>query len=239
MHKRRWGQRWEDGWGELRALFTDNFGYKIVSLLFATFLWVWVQSEQVVNARLPVEIRWVLPEGMIPLEPLLTQGMVEVEGVQAVVRGAQNRELVVEVDLSGARVGEATVDMSERPIQGLPPQLRTRGLTPGSLRIQLDRASRRNLPVRIKRVGEVEAGFAVRDVQIKPEVVEVIGPASVLRGMEEIQTEAVELSGLREDLEVQIPLDLRRGLSAKQRGVTVTVDVEAERGSRLFDMVPV
>lgn len=237
--KRRWVGARSQILAELRSLFTENLGYKLVSLLFAVFLWGWVQSEQVVVGSLPVQLRWALPEGMVPLEPLLAQASVEVEGLQAAVRSAQNRELVIEVDLEGARSGEATVELGERTIQGLPEQVRARAVTPASLRIQLDRASRRNLPVRLRRTGEVEAGFAVRDILLKPEVVEVSGPASVLRGMDEIRTDPVDLSGLREDLEVKVGLELRRGLTARQRGVTVTVDVEAERGARLFDAVPV
>jgi len=225
----------------IRRAFTDNLFYKGVALVSALSLWAWVQSEQVVQERVRVRLDWALPEGFVTVEPPLSSVTATVEGVQAYTRGVHQQDLAMKVDLSAAREGEVNLDLSERPVDGLPPQVRVLSLAPQSLQVKLDRLLRRRLPVRVATKGEPATGYLVKSVTVDPERVEVSGPASVVRGLVEVLTDELDVSALKEDAEFQVGLDLRKGQLAATRGgdLTVSVHVVAMVKERRFAGVPV
>lgn len=227
--------------GGVRGALTENLGYKLVALLTALLLWAWVQSEQVVQERVRVRIDWRLPEGLVLVEPPLPYATATVEGVQAYTRGVRQKELTLTVDLTEAREGEVNVDLTERPIEGMPDQVQVVSTTPGALQVQLDRVLRRRLPVRAVTHGEPAPGYALRDVDVTPDKVEVTGPASLLRRMSEITTDEVDLTAIKEDSEFPVALDLRKGRLTVPRGedFVVKVRVEAVSKERRIEGVPV
>lgn len=225
---------------ELRDLLLTNVGYKLVSLVFAVTLWIWVQNDQVITERATVALTWKLPEGLVAVEPLLPKAMVTVEGVQAMVRSLHQKELTLELDLSTGHAGELTVDLAHQPINGLPDAVRVTDFIPSTLTIQLDRELRRRLPVTVTQNGEPAAGYTLRSLRAEPPQIELVGPASILRGMETIATEPVDLAGLTEDMDLKIGLELRRGMKVSSKGgITVKVDIEQTLGVRRLESVPV
>ncbi|GDX81243.1 hypothetical protein LBMAG42_30540 [Deltaproteobacteria bacterium] len=225
----------------LRAAFTQNMAYKVVSLLFATLLWVWVQTEQRVEERVRANVLWLLPDGLALVEPPIDTVNLTVGGAQAFVRSLRQRELAVEVDLTKAHEGDVSVDLSQKQVSGLPPQVHVVSAAPSQLRVTLDRRLKRKISVAPVTVGKVADGYRVVSIRVAPERVELAGAATVLRGLESVSTEEVDVGELREDLEVDVGLALRKGID--QAGVatrfSVHVDVEPIVVERTFDVVPV
>lgn len=228
-------------WEQVRGLITDNLVYKLVALAFAIALWVWVQSEQVVQERVRVKLDWRLPEGFVLVEAPLAQATVTVEGVQAATRGVRHNELTIHLDLTGAREGEANLDLADRPIEGIPAGVQVVSVTPQSLQVRLDRQLRRRVPVVVATHGEVAPGYTVRSLTVTPDRVELTGPASVLRSLAEVATDEVDLSALKEDAEFQVGLDVKKGQLVPTRpgDLTVAVKIAAVHKQRTFENVPV
>ena len=193
---------------ELRSFVFDHWPYKLITLCFAVLTWAYVQSEQIVEDRVRVKLEWTLPDGLVALETPLESATVTVAGVQALMRNVRPVDLVMSIDLSGAKEGDATVELADRPIRGLPAELRVVAVTPGTLRVQLDRNLRRRVKVSPRTRGDPSEGFIVKGVSVTPDRVELTGPASVLRAMTEIATEDVDVSGLREDAEFEVALGM-------------------------------
>jgi YbbR domain-containing protein len=227
--------------GGLREAVLGNAAYKGVALAFALMAWIWVQSEQVVEERAKVRLDWSLPEGLVPVEPPLETAMLTVEGVQAFVRSVRQKELSIEIDISRQKEGEVIVDLSERPIQGLPAQVRVAQISPTQLKVRLDRVQKRRVPVVPTTDGVVADGFRLVGVTVKPERVELTGPSSVLRALEDIPTDTIDVSGLREDVEFDVGLAIKKGQIAVTGAgtVSVSVDVEAAVSERTLERVPV
>lgn len=225
---------------DLREIFTANLAYKGLALAFALMMWVWVQSEQVVEDRARVRLDWRLPEGLALVEPPLETATVSVEGVRAFVRGVRQKDLSIVVDLSKAREGEVSLDLTERPVSGLPGQVRVVSVSPENLKVQLDRVLKRRVNVTPLTHGEPASGYRLGRVTVKPERVELSGPSSVLRGMTDVSTDTIELAGLREDAEFEVGLALRPGqLTPTGEGrFTVAVQVLPIVKERTFE-VPV
>lgn len=227
---------------DARALVFDNWPYKLVTLCFAVLTWALVQNEQVVEERAKVRLEWTLPDGLVTVEPMLETATVTVSGVQALMRNLRPGDLTLQIDLSRAQEGDVTVDLSDRPIRGLSEELRVVGITPGTLRVQLDGVVKKRVRVGPTIKGEPADGFAVREVLVVPERVELTGPASRIRAMAEVMTDDVDVTGLREDAEFELGLDLPRGGAVRMTRpgpVTVTVRVASTLRQRTFERVPV
>lgn len=227
--------------GEVRDLFTANLAYKALALAFALMMWIWVQSEQVVEDRARVRLDWRLPEGLMLVEPPLETATVTVEGVQAFVRGVRQKDLSILVDLSRAKEGEVSLDLSERAVAGMPTQVRVVSIAPSTLKVQLDRVLKRRVNVEAATQGEPAEGFRVAKVTVKPDRVELSGPSTVLRGLGAVSTDVVDVSGLREDAEFEVGLAVKRGQLTATRAerFAVAVQIEAIQKERVFEAVPV
>jgi len=228
-------------WKEIRGLVVDNFLYKLVAMLFAVTIWAWVQSEQVVEERLRIPLRWVLPDALTTVEPPIESVTLTVEGVQAYVRAVRQKELGITVDLGAAEEGTANVDLTAQVVRGLPEQVRVLSVSPSTLQVQLDGVLRRRVPIRVGSKGEVAAGYVLDGLTATPDRVEVVGPASVVRALEEVATDPVDVSGLRESVDLPVGLLLKKAQLSVPRGTAVNVHVEVKAvvEERSFEGVPV
>ncbi len=226
---------------DVRDLFTVNLAYKALALAFALMMWIWVQSEQVVEDRARVRLDWRLPEGLMLVEPPLETATVTVEGVQAFVRAVRQKDLSILVDLSRAKEGEVSLDLSERAVSGMPGQVRVVSVSPSALKVQLDRVLKRRVNVTADTRGEPAEGYQLAGVTVSPDRVELAGPSSVLRGLTEVPTDTVDVSGLREDAEFEVGLAVKKGQLTPTRAESfvVAVKVEPILEKRVFDAVPV
>jgi YbbR domain-containing protein len=225
----------------LRDLITRNPGYKLVSLAFALMFWVWVQSDLVVEDRIRVRLEWKLPEGLMLVEPPLETATLSAKGVQAYMRSLRAKDLSIPLDLSRARAGEVSLDLSDRPVHGLPAQVTVIGVSPDTLRVSLDHILKQRVSVIPVTRGQVAEGYKLASVTVQPERVELYGPSTVLRAVKEVQTDEVDLTGLKEDAEVDVALQVKKGQLAPSRATAfvVKVDVEPLRATRKLDHVPV
>ncbi len=225
----------------LRAALTKNLPYKLVSLLVAVVLWMWVQTEQQVEVRVRAAVEWVVPEGLALVEMPIEGVSLTVSGAQAFVRSLQQQNLSIKVDLSKAHEGAVSVNLSEKPVDRLPPQVRVVSTSPSQLRVTLGRLLRRKVPVTPFTVGKVAAGYRVAKVVVEPARAELSGVDSVLRGMDSIPTEDIDLTDLRDDVEIEARLSLGKGV--EQVGgagrFVVRIAVEPILTERTFAAVPV
>ena len=226
----------------LRSAVTHNVVYKLIALGFAVIVWVGVQSEQRVEDRARVTVHWVVPDGMALVEPPIESAQITVEGVQAFVRSLRQKELSMEVDLSKATEGDVAVDLSQRRVAGLPAQLRVKSFSPSQLRVTLDRIMKRKVPVTVTSVGSIPEGYRLASLKVSPDRAELEGPAVLVRAIDNALTEEVDLGGLKEDIDVDVGLALRKGVAPSERTgnrFTVHVDVEPITQRRSFAEVPV
>lgn len=224
------------------SIFFDNWPYKVLTLCFAVVTWGLVQSQQVVEERMRVRIEWTLPDGLVPVETPIETTTVTVAGIQTLMRTVRSGELVLPVDLSDAREGDATIDLAEHVIRGLPAELRVVSINPGTLRMQLDRVLKRRLKVEARIKGEPADGYAIREVLVTPDRVDVTGPASLVRALEAVSTADVDVTGTHEDADFDVGLSLARGGNlrlTKPGPVTVSVRVASTMRTRVYTGVPV
>ncbi len=227
--------------GEIREVLTQNIGYKLVALAFALAFWAWVQSEQTVEERVRAQLTWTLPEGLALAEAPLEATTLTVQGVQTYVRGLRSGELTIAIDLSRATEGDATVDLAERAVIGLPPQVRVAEIMPATLRVSLERILKRKVPVMALSRGEVASGYRLVSLIVEPSRVELVGPAGALRSLESVPVDEVDISGIKTDTDFDVALVVKKGQISPSHPTTFVVKarVEPTLQTRTLDAVPV
>lgn len=227
------------GW--LARLATENLGLKFVSLFLSVAIWAWLQSEQVVERRARARVQYNFPEELARVEEVPKSISVTVSGPQGRVRALEKRRLVMSVDLSNADEGPVAIDFREQSLTGLPDGLKVVQFTPPVVDVSLDRMARRQVRVKANVIGEVADGWKQGSIKVNPPIVEIEGAQSLLRGISEVSTDIVDISGATSDRNAEVGLifNPRTVQATTDEPVRVEVEVSPEITDRTFPEVPV
>ncbi|HLR63290.1 MAG TPA: CdaR family protein [Lentibacillus sp.] len=95
----------------------------------------------------------------------------------------------------------------------------------------------KTVPVSVETTGEPPEGYSLSSISANADEVEVSGTNEVLQNIEEVSTEAVDLSDITESGTVDVGLDLPDGASVPDSGaIEITVELEQ---TRTFEAVPI
>jgi YbbR domain-containing protein len=220
---------------------TENVGYKVLALGLAVTVWAGVASEKVVEKRTRARVDYVWPERLARVDEAPKTVVLTVQGPQGLLSRLPSRELHLSVDLSEAELGATSVDFTERTIQGLPAGVSVIQVSPPAVDVQFDRKLTRSVRVKPVTIGEPDPRCKLVSVKVAPEVVEIAGAQSLVRGISEAPTDIVDVGGLCEDRTVQVALALKdRTVGAVGvEQVEVSLDFEPLVADRVFEEVPV
>ncbi|RME24975.1 MAG: hypothetical protein D6798_10005 [Deltaproteobacteria bacterium] len=223
--------------------FTENLPLKVLSLLFATMLWAWVQSDQVVEVRTRATVAWSWPDGLVPSRQVPSTLVVTVSGPQGVVRQLKRGTLSLAVDLHDSPAGTVAVDFGQIEVAGLPPGVEVVQVSPPAVDIDLEKAITKEVEVRPTIIGEPADGYTITDVRSEPPTVHIVGPQSRVQELAQVATDVVNVAGLAADRQyaaaLAIPDPVLRPAEGAPRVVRVQVEVEPIIAERVFDAVPV
>lgn len=179
----------------LRRYVFDNFGYKLVSLLFAVALW-WVNAHDtpaVVGFTVPIEFRRI-PNNLEISSVSIPEAQVRVRGPERIIRNLRPQDVHVEIDLRDAKPGERTYDLSDQQVK-LPEELRVMQIIPGQLRLAFDQTATRTVEVRPRVIGMFAPGYQIANVVAEPPAVTVSGPRMRVDQLEAATTDPIDVSG--------------------------------------------
>ena len=224
----------------LRAM-SNNLMSKLLSLIFAVFIWAWVQTEQVIDKRARARVVYVWPEGLVRTQEVPKTLVVTLRGPQGLVRNLDSGHLRYKVDLAERELGHVSVDFSAKNLAGLPDGVTVVQVSPPAVDIELDRELEREVKVKETVIGDVAAGFRKGKVTVSPSTIQITGPQSLVRQISEMATDVVDINGLTETTSFDIAMAIKeRTVSiADNQSVTVTVEVSPIIVKKTFNDVPV
>jgi len=215
-------------------IITKNPTLKIISLILAIILWVFVKSKSGGELGLVVPLEFY----RVPSNAIVTQ--VTEEAINVRVNGSflqlerlPTREIRARIDLSRARPGTNSFDILPHNFN-IPRGLEVTQISPSSVKVELDRVMERIVQVKAAVKGGPALGYRIRKISVDPPYITLQGARSQLSGLTEISTEVVDVSGIKETVRVEAPLrtgELRLKKDVK-RTVTVTVTIKEERRDR-------
>jgi len=210
---------------ELANLFSKDWLLKFVSLVLAVILWYFVGGEDRVdkNVMIPIEII-NLPRDLVISNQFKKEIEVTVSGPRSLILEMSNRALTRQVDLSAATPGTMVIENDHKHIPVL------RGITiqrvqPSSIILSLDKLIQKQFPVEARTVGQVANGYYVRFIRTDPDIITITGPQTTLSQVSRLYTKAINLEGVQQSSQLQVPLELEPAIVELIGETSVTADI--------------
>ena len=150
------------------------------------------------------------------------------------------KEISCRVDLSG--LGEGTHTLTVRPADvGLPKSVALKSLLTQSLTIRLERLSQKTAEVIAILEGHPAPGFAVAAVSLQPNRILLKGTATMLAGIETVETRSINLEDASASFKKEVPLNLPETIAVDPplRFVVAYVEIEEHIITRVLESIPV
>lgn len=209
-------------------MLTENWMMKLLSLVFALVLWFFVMGEQNLEKgfAVPVELLNV-PEGLIVSNDVPSLLDVRISGPRTVLLNLQQSDLAVKIDLKGLSPGLTSYKRLEERFN-LSRNLKVTRTSPSIVDVQLERIRAKRVPVKIVLEGDPPEGFVVASMAAKPTHVTVSGAGSELKNVNEVPTDPIQISEVREDFTQLVPLDYVGKFTALKDDKSVDVSVSVK-----------
>jgi len=245
-------EQWQAVWQTLRAqlltrervrqVFTRNLSLKLISILIAFGLWLFVnfgERDTEESLKVPLELRNV-PAHLMITSPRVDFVDLRVMGPRTLLGRIDRTRLAVPLDLTGVRPGQAVFRVGTEALT-LPRGVKVVRITPAEVSIALERVSSKSVPVRLRVAGQPSEDVRVLEIKVSPEMVQVTGPESDLRELHAVNTEVIDVSAARPGtIEREVALDaVGDYLSFSALRVAVHLRVEELPVTREFRRVAV
>ena len=191
----------------LRGLLLDNLGLKLVALLLGlmVYLNVYTDRPNTMLITFPIEIT-DLDDSLSLSGPVPAVVQAELRGTGKQLLKLRLTEPPVKVSLIGVGQGrfQRMLTSDDLPLSQDGPQVE-RLVGPRLLEIQVERRTRRRVPVAARVEGVPATGFAWSGrVVLWPESLLVVGPRSALASLDSVRLRPVSIAGRRDSTQAQV-----------------------------------
>ncbi len=184
--------------------FREHRALKAASIGLAFLLWLVVSGEETVerSLRIPMEFANV-PSGLeVVGEPPGTID-IRLRGSSGLVGRTDAADLSAIVDLRAARPGRRLFPVRADQVR-TPFGLDVVQVAPSTIAITFETSTVKTVPIVPVVAGDPAQGFVVGRIVTDPPVVELVGPASALKGVADATTEPISIAGASADLSEQV-----------------------------------
>lgn len=190
----------------MHRFFRTNLTYRIISILLALTLWLWVTMEKNPTMEkvleIPLETRNLSQELMVAEQP--DSITVRVEGPKNVMEDLTSRDVRAFVNLEEVVIGTNLVTVEVL----LPSAVQLVSTNPSKVSITIDQVSEIQLPVELSVRGNPPSGFIRLEPDLNPSQVIIQGPKSLLETISRVFVE-VNLEGATESVTERVPIKIR------------------------------
>lgn len=225
----------------LRDRLQQNLSLRIISLLLAVGLWIFVNAGQhssVEPFNIPVSYRG-LPPGFV-----ITNGhpdfvKVQISGPKTLLSLVDPGRLTLKLDLSGVGIGQASFKIGQESFN-VPRGTAVTGISPSQIVLDVDKIIVRDLPVHVATTGAPADGYRVGSIETTPPRVRAKAPSKDLANLDTVDTEAVDVTGLTTDAERVAAITSEGGtIRIEPSEVTVKIGLAPVIAAKDFHGVPV
>lgn len=229
--------------GESTLPISVRFEEDTLELVWQVPQQVTVQVERIVTKQVPVrlELEGGVARGYVVGEPFLDPDTIEVTGVSSRVEALAEARVTVFLDNP-----QQDMVVTRRPIfydqQGNIASVNALnvGAEEVVVTVPVDQlAGYTAKPIIVNWEGEVAQGYRLLDVRVEPDSVLLTGSPADLERISRVQTEPIDITGLRESRTVQVSLDLPQGIELDEvQPVYVEIIVEPILTSSVIRKTP-
>lgn len=182
---------------------TENWGTKIMAFLLAATVFIVTRDEVTRSFTIPLRViedpdRELLTEPPTTVEVRLRGPWANVNRLSADALGPAT------LDLREVRPGPMTIDPGSVV---MPPGVVLDTLEYDPVDLRFEDVVERGFTITPVVIGEVDADYQLVATRVEPSSWPVRGPVSAVEAFERLRTEAIEIDGIREDLELRVELE--------------------------------
>jgi uncharacterized protein (TIGR00159 family) len=183
-----------------------NFWPKVVTVGIVLVCWLVIAVKQggVVSVTVPIKFH-NLPDDVVLLKSVPEDVEVQLNVFSNLIPSPRQLDIVADINLAKLREGTSMLPIRTEDFK-LPLGVVVTSVKPSSVRIHADRKIRRELRVKTRMFGRFAGNSRVRRITVEPETVTVEGPASVVNRLEAVETEPLDLAGVRRNEVIEKPL---------------------------------
>ncbi|HSV56524.1 MAG TPA: CdaR family protein [Magnetospirillaceae bacterium] len=209
----------------------ENWPAKILSFMAAVFLFSFNRLNRLEERPMALPLRVVAASDLAPASPYPRTVRVVLKGEAHSIFAIQEGDLEAVLDISPFRaegVYRIPVVVEKRgSAYGIDP-LEIR-VDPADIAISLEQRISRSVAIVPSFRGFLDPGYELAASELTPQIVEIEGPASLVRLAEDVTTESIELSGRREDFSKTVRILLRDALLSIKGPGTVEFRASIQR----------
>ncbi len=186
----------------------ENWQLKVLAVVFAVVLWLFVVGERKAEIGLIVPIELTsIPPGTIVAADVEREVQVRVTGPQTLLASLSPDQVKVSVDVSAARPDQPIRVRVTPSAVTLPGGIDLVRLTPPEISVRVEPITRRRVPVAASIVGAPEKGLHVTGWRAEPAEVEIVGGAEAVSRVRAVETADVDVAGAVQDVVRDVPLE--------------------------------
>jgi len=213
----------------MMELVTKNWTLKLLSLVFAMILWMFIMGERhlEVGYTVPLELQKI-PKALIISNQVPSLIDVRISGPRTLLMKVSPNDISIAVDLSDLKPGLTTFKRLEERLN-LPSGMRVTRVSPSFVDIRLDRRKKKNVPIKVVLAGDPDPGYRVVGLKAIPDRVSISGAESELKTISEVMTEPIDLKGVTENFSEIVPLTYERTYTnfIDEKTAEIIVSIEA------------
>lgn len=219
----------------LKKVFFEDWALKLVALAITLTLWFGVTgSITPTTRRMTVPLNLVVASNAQVMNSPQQEVEIEVSGDKRRIDEINRSELSLGLDLTELSNGEHIVTLTPNAVFiPLPQGVKLTDIAPARIAVNLESVEEKDLEVRADITGEPAPGHQVYSTTILPASVKVRGPSSVMRILDYIETDKIDVTGKKADVTMR-QVDVR---SPNPKAVITNtfVDVMIKIGEKKVD----
>lgn len=209
----------------LSKILGNDLLLKIISLILAVVLWGMVGGEDVIEKTIQAPVEVInLPRDLVISNQYKKSIEVSLTGPRSVISALQLQSIVRQIDLAKASPGTMVFANDNDHIE-VPSSLKVQRVQPSSIILSLDKLVQKQVPIVGNTMGDVADGYELKSIRMSPDFVVITGPESLLKQVDELQSEYISLDSMDSEQQLQVPLNLRPELVSLIGETTVTADI--------------
>lgn len=180
----------------LQRVLLQNLGLKVFSLAVAVSLWAALARDPIAEVALdaPIEFQH-MPDNLEINSEHVPSAQVRVRGPERLVRSLRSDQVHVEVDLSNAKPGERTFNLSAQQIRE-PRDVTVIQVVPSQFQLSFDIREQREIQVHPRVTGQFATGLHMARLVANPGHITISGPRGRVEEIDFATTDPIDASGL-------------------------------------------
>jgi YbbR domain-containing protein len=179
----------------MKNFFTENIGWKLLSLAAAVLLWISVASEPELATFISVHVEYksLAPDVEIDSDVVETV-FLEVRGPSQELRGLPEtrRQYAVVLDMSNVGIGQHTFTIDRGDVR-LPRDVQLVRAIPAQIRMIFEPGATRSVPVEVRFADGLPPDLQVLEATAEPSALAITGPASRVAHVTSVRTDPLTL----------------------------------------------